>query len=141
MEENLNIEVSETNRGKEQIIINKKYKFNYSSTKKDGTKVFRCTEYKTLNRCKSFIILNDEREIIKYDNSHNHLENEIDASISIAKHRIKDEIRKSTDMNIKPKRIYDDISQKMGFLCPEYNTIKSQIARSIRKEQPNKIRR
>ena len=30
MEGNLEIEKSETNRGKEQIILNKKYKFNFS---------------------------------------------------------------------------------------------------------------
>jgi len=53
MEENINIEISETNQGKEQIIIKKKYKFNFSSKKKkkkkkkkkDIFKVYRCTEY------------------------------------------------------------------------------------------------
>ena len=29
MEENLIIDISESNKGKEQIIINKKYKFNF----------------------------------------------------------------------------------------------------------------
>jgi len=48
--EELKIVISETNRGKEQIIINKKYKYNYSYTKKNKSKVYRCTEYKTLNR-------------------------------------------------------------------------------------------
>ena len=32
--EELKIVISETNRGKEQIIINKKYKYNYSYTKR-----------------------------------------------------------------------------------------------------------
>ena len=43
----INIEISETNRRKEQIIINKKCKFNFSSIKKDNSKVYRYTEYKT----------------------------------------------------------------------------------------------
>jgi len=30
MKDNTEIEISETNRGNEQIIINKKYKFNFS---------------------------------------------------------------------------------------------------------------
>ena len=30
IDENIKIEISETNRGKEQIIINKKYKYNFS---------------------------------------------------------------------------------------------------------------
>ena len=33
MEKNLEIEISKTNRGKEQIILNRKYKFNLSSKK------------------------------------------------------------------------------------------------------------
>ena len=46
-------EISETNRGREQIIIEKKYKYNFSLVKKDKNKVFRCTEYKTKNKYKS----------------------------------------------------------------------------------------
>jgi len=58
MEENIDIEINETNWGKEQIIIKKKninLIFIYKK-KKDNFKVYRCTEYKTLNKCKSFII-------------------------------------------------------------------------------------
>jgi len=62
MEENPEIEISETNKGKEQIIIDKKYKYNISNIRKDNSKLYRCTEYKTLNKCKSFIILNDNKE-------------------------------------------------------------------------------
>jgi len=51
MEDNIEIEISETNRGYEQIIINKKYKFNFSFQRKDKSKIYRCTEYKTLNKC------------------------------------------------------------------------------------------
>ena len=40
MEENIRIEISETNRGKKQIIINGKYKFNFSNEKKDNSKVY-----------------------------------------------------------------------------------------------------
>ncbi|KAG4086207.1 hypothetical protein H8356DRAFT_1330727 [Neocallimastix lanati (nom. inval.)] len=74
MEGNLKIDVSETNRGKEQIIIDRKFKYNFSKLKKDNTKIYRCTEYKTLNKCKSFIILNDNKEVLNYESSHNHPE-------------------------------------------------------------------
>jgi len=94
MEDNIEIEISETNRGNEQIIINKKYKFNFSFQRKDKLKIYRCTEYKTLNKCKSLIILNDKKEVLKYESLHNHLEKEIDVSISVAKHKIKEEIKK-----------------------------------------------
>ncbi|KAG4087394.1 hypothetical protein H8356DRAFT_1363651 [Neocallimastix lanati (nom. inval.)] len=46
------------------------------------------------NRCKSFIILNDKKEILKYDSSLNHPEKEYDVSLSIMKHKIKDGIEK-----------------------------------------------
>ena len=36
----------------------------------------KCTEYKTLNEFKSFIILNDLNEISKYGSLHNHFEKE-----------------------------------------------------------------
>jgi len=53
MEEYINIEIRETNWGKEQIIINKKYKINFSFIikKKINSKVYgyEHTEYKILN--------------------------------------------------------------------------------------------
>ena len=48
MEKNLEIEISKTNRGKEQIILNRKYKFNLSSKRKDNSKKYKCIEYKNI---------------------------------------------------------------------------------------------
>ena len=62
MEGNIEIEISETNRVNEQI-INKKHKFNFSFQRKDKSKIYRCSEYKTLNKCKSLIILNEIRRL------------------------------------------------------------------------------
>ncbi|KAL6592749.1 hypothetical protein U3516DRAFT_649214, partial [Neocallimastix sp. 'constans'] len=135
MEGNLKIDISETNRGKEQIIIDRKFKYNFSKLKKDNTKIYRCTEYKTLNKCKSFIILNDNKEVLNYDSSHNHPGNEINAFKSLIKHKIKNEIKKSLiPSDIKSKRIFDKISQEIGYICPEYKTIKSQITRYKNKQ-------
>ncbi|KAL6628184.1 hypothetical protein U3516DRAFT_793938 [Neocallimastix sp. 'constans'] len=66
------------------------------------------------NKCKSFIILNDKKEILKYDSSLNHPEKEYDISLSIMKHKIKDGIEKK-------------------FIFSEYNSIKSQISRNLNK--------
>jgi len=50
---------------------------------------------------------------------------EFNVSISTAKHKFKEEIKKSsTPFEIKRKRIFNKISQKMGFICLEYYTIK-----------------
>ena len=84
MVENLIIDISESNKGKEQIIINKNYKFNFSYIRKDNSKVYECTEYKKINKCKYSIILNDKKEILKYDssyNSYNHPKKEYDVSL------------------------------------------------------------
>ncbi|KAL6590792.1 hypothetical protein U3516DRAFT_571236, partial [Neocallimastix sp. 'constans'] len=68
---------------------------------------------------------------------HNHLEKEFDPSISILKHKIKDKIRKSSiPLSIKSKRIFNEASQEMGFMCPEYKTIKFQITKDINKQLP-----
>ncbi|KAG4107141.1 hypothetical protein H8356DRAFT_1417395 [Neocallimastix lanati (nom. inval.)] len=118
MEDNIEIEISETNRGNEQIIINKKHKFNFSFQRKDKSKIYRCTEYKTLNKCKSLIILNDKKEVLKYESLHNHLEKEIDISEEIKKNSI--------PMDIKPKHIFNAVSQEMGLICPEYKYYKTK---------------
>ncbi|KAG4099326.1 hypothetical protein H8356DRAFT_936929, partial [Neocallimastix lanati (nom. inval.)] len=124
---------------KEQIILNRKYKFNLSSKRKDNSKKYKYTEYKTLNQCPSFIILNNENQILEYDDSH-HLENKFGAAKSIVKYKIKDEISKSSiPFNVNIKLTYDEISQGMGLICPGYNSIKSQVTRSRRKQLPPDI--
>ncbi|ORX76575.1 hypothetical protein BCR32DRAFT_303757 [Anaeromyces robustus] len=133
------LEISETNEKRNQIIVNRKYKFNLWYTT-NNTKVFKCTEYKTVNKCKSYITLNDNNKVIKYENKHTHPGKEYDASVSIVKHKMKNEIRKSSfPFDIKPKRIYEEISQEIGYICPEYNTIKSQILRYKNKQLPPDI--
>ncbi|KAL6631899.1 hypothetical protein U3516DRAFT_792594 [Neocallimastix sp. 'constans'] len=109
MEENIRIEISETNRGKKQIIINRKYKFkfNFLNEKKDNPNVYRYIEYRTSNKLK---------------------------------HKIKETIRKSPfSLDIRPKRIFNEISQDMGLICPEFNFIKTQIIRSQNKQLPPDI--
>ncbi|KAG4082898.1 hypothetical protein H8356DRAFT_1437394 [Neocallimastix lanati (nom. inval.)] len=140
MEKNLEIELSKTNRGKVQIILKRKYKFNLSSKRKDNSKKYKFTQYKTLNQCPSFIILNNENQILEYDDSHNHLENKFGAAKSVVKNKIKDEISKSSiPFNVNIKRTYVEISQGMGLIYPGYNSIKSQVTRSRRKQLPPDI--
>ncbi|KAL6632830.1 hypothetical protein U3516DRAFT_792005 [Neocallimastix sp. 'constans'] len=77
-------------------------------------------------KCKSFIILNDKKEILKYDSSHNHPEKEYNVSLSIMKHKIlKMELKKSSiPYGIKIKSLYNKISKEMRFILKlfrEYN--------------------
>ncbi|KAG4094119.1 hypothetical protein H8356DRAFT_1277387 [Neocallimastix lanati (nom. inval.)] len=126
MEENLIIDVSIT-KEKSKLLLIKKYKFNFSYIRKDNSKVYKCTEYKKINKCKSFIILNDKKEILKYDSSHNHPEKEYDVFQSIMKNIINDEIEKSS------------IPFEMEFICPEYNSINFQISRNLNKKLPSNV--
>ncbi|KAG4085174.1 hypothetical protein H8356DRAFT_1435539 [Neocallimastix lanati (nom. inval.)] len=68
-----------------------------------------------------------DKEILKYNSSHNHPENEYDVSLSIMKHKIKDGIEKSS------------IPFEMRLICPEYNSIKSQILRNLNKKLSSNI--
>ncbi|KAG4106310.1 hypothetical protein H8356DRAFT_1323758 [Neocallimastix lanati (nom. inval.)] len=87
------------------------------------TKVFKCTEYKTF------------KKLIKYENKHTHPGKKYDASVSIVKHKMKNEIRKtSIPFDINPKHIYNEISEEIGLICPKYNSIKSQISRYNKKK-------
>jgi len=53
------------------------------------------------------------------------------ASKSIIKHKIKETIRKNPfSLDIRPKCIFNGISQDMGLICPEFNSIRTQIIRS-----------
>ncbi|KAG4084283.1 hypothetical protein H8356DRAFT_1377962 [Neocallimastix lanati (nom. inval.)] len=79
------LEIIETNKEKNQIIVNKKYKFNLWYIT-NSTKVFKCTEYKTVKKCKSYIILNDNNKVIKYENKHTHPGKEYDVSVSIIRY-------------------------------------------------------
>ena len=67
------LEINETNKEKNQIILNRKYKFNLQYIT-NNTKVIKCTKYKTVKKCKSYIILNDNNKVIKYENIHTHPE-------------------------------------------------------------------
>jgi len=39
-------------------------------------------------------------------------------------------------LSIKSKRIFNEVSQDMGFICPEYKVIKFKIKRNINKQLP-----
>ena len=141
MKNTINYEFSETNRGKKQIIIERKYKFNYTYKYVNNTTIYRCTHYKTRYKCPSFVILNDKDKIIKYKNSHNHLEEKYNASMSLLKHGINKEIRKNiTSTGMKPKLLFNKVSQKIGIICPDFNSVRTQIRRNINKQYPSDVK-
>ena len=142
MENFVNYEISETIRGKKQIIIDKKYKFNFSYKKIDNSKIYRCSHYRTGYKCKSFIILNDKNKIINYQNNHNHLEEDYNATMSLLKHEINESIRNNDFfLGMKPKLIYNKNFQKIGKSGPSYNSVRTQMMRTMNKQYPSNIKK
>jgi len=121
---------------KKQIIIDRKYKFNFSYKKVNNSKIYRCTHYKTAYKCKSFIILNEDNKIIKYYNNHNHLEEDYNATMSLLKHEINKSIRDETSLGMKPKLLYNKHFQKIGKYCPCYKSVRTQMMRTMNKHYP-----
>ena len=62
-------------RNKEMLLVEKKYQFNLINTYKDGSKLFKCKEYKTILKCPTFIKMKGE-EVIEISNEHNHIPKE-----------------------------------------------------------------
>ncbi|KAG4105772.1 hypothetical protein H8356DRAFT_924418 [Neocallimastix lanati (nom. inval.)] len=84
--------------------------------------------------------IDKSKKILKYENSHNHPEKEYDVSLSLMNNKIKDGIEKnSIPFGIKIKLLYNKISKEMRFICPEYNSIKSQISRNLNKKLPSNV--
>ncbi|ORY28657.1 hypothetical protein LY90DRAFT_513035 [Neocallimastix californiae] len=84
--------------------------------------------------------IDKSKKILKYENSHNHPEKEYDVSLSLMNNKIKDGIEKnSIPFSIKIKLLYNKISKEMRFICPEYNSIKSQISRNLNKKLPSNV--
>ncbi|KAG4092805.1 hypothetical protein H8356DRAFT_1357523 [Neocallimastix lanati (nom. inval.)] len=93
------------------------FQISETNNKKIPNHLFKCTEYKTFKKCKSCIILNDNNKVIKYENKHTHPGKEYDASVSIVKHKMKNEIRKtSIPFDINPKHKYNEISEEIGLI-------------------------
>ena len=45
------------------LLVEKKYQFNLINTYKDGSKLYKCKEYKTILKCQTFIKMKGEEVI------------------------------------------------------------------------------
>ena len=85
-----------SNRNKEMLLVDEKYHFNLINTYKDGTKLFKCKEYKTKFKCQAFIKMENE-QILDFSNEHNHILNENKIKKDEIRKEIKSEIKNSRD--------------------------------------------
>ena len=80
------------------------------------------------------MVLNDENEYIRYKDEHNHPEQEKEIATFLIKYKIGNEIKNSSNpFEIKTKVIFIEKAREIGFICPEYKSIQSQITRKINK--------
>ena len=134
------IEFIKSNRNKEQIVVDNKYLYNFYSSDKKGNKSYRCTSYKTINKCKSTIKLNSSNKIISYDHEHNHIISEKKAPRAKAKSEIKNKLQNlNNPLTIKAKNIYTESTNNLGLNIPEFNSLRSIINRNINKQFPKEI--
>ena len=86
---NPKIDFIKSSRNKDQLILNDKYIYYFISEDKKGNKTFKCSLYKTINKCSSYIKLDKDNNIVKYESYHNHEISTMKASAAKAKSEIK----------------------------------------------------
>ena len=127
-------------RKKEQLIVDDIYIFNLHKINKDKSKFYKCSEYKTIHKCKAFIKLDEKEEIINFSNVHNHLDNEIKAIHEETRKEIVNEINNTKDpFAIKIPRLVKSFSVDKGIKSPSFDSIKTTLYKEINKSFPINI--
>ena len=129
MIKNPKIEFIKSCRNKDQLIIDNKYIDNFASEDKKGNKTFKCSLYKTINKCSSSIKLDKDNNKLKYEDYHNHEISNIKDTAAKAESEIKKIINEDNPFALKGKTIYNEKTKYLGLLVPEYNSLKATINR------------
>ena len=128
-----------SNRNKEMLLVDEKYHFNLINTYKDGTKLYKCKEYKTKFKCQAFIKMENE-QILDFSNEHNHNPNENKIKKDEIRKEIKSEIKNSRDpFSIKMPKLYKSVSVDKGIRGPSFDSIKSGLYKELNKNFPNDV--
>ena len=128
-----------SNRNKEMLLVDKKYQFNLSNTYKDGSKLYKCKEYKTNLKCPASIKMKGD-EVLEINNKHNHAPNEDKVIKDEMRKDIKKEITHSKDpFSIKLPKLYKSMSADKGIRAPSYDDIKSGLYKNMSKILPEEV--
>ena len=121
------------------LLVDEKYHFNLINTYKDGTKLYKCKEYKTKFKCQAFIKMENE-QILDFSNEHNHNPNENKIKKDEIRKEIKSEIKNSRDpFSIKIPKLYKSVSVDKGIRGPSFDSIKSGLYKELNKNFPNDV--
>ena len=111
------------------MIIDNKYIYNFYKHLKNDIKCYKCTYYKK-SKCPSYIKLNKDKNIIEYQDNHNHLISDKESPKVREKSTAKKEITsRKNPFQIKGKDIYKNCIKDSVLIVPEYKTLKSVIYR------------
>ena len=127
-------------KNKDMLLVDDIYLYNLIKINKDKSKLYRCNQYKTYSKCQAFIKLNEKEEIIKFNSTHNHIENEIHTIKEESRKKLKSEIKNSIDpFSIKINNLYKTYSADKGIKAPSFNSIKTTLYKEMTKNLPNDI--
>ena len=121
------------------LLLDQKYQFNFINNYKDGTKLFKCKEYKSGFKCPAYIKMKND-QILDYSKEHNHSPKEQKIKKDEIRKEIKSEIKSSRDpFSIKIPKLYKSFSVDKGIRGPSFDSIKSGLYKEINKNFPNDV--
>ena len=114
------------------LLVENKYQFHLSNTYKDGSKLYKCKEYKTNRHPASIKMKGDE--VLEISSNYNHAPKEDKVIKDKMRKDIKKEITHSKDpFSIKLPKSYKSMSADKGIRAPSYNDIKSGLYKNMSK--------
>lgn len=114
------------------LLVGKKYQFNLSNTYIDGSKLYKCKEYKINLRCSASIKMKGDK-IQEINRNHNQAPKEKVKKDEMRK-EIKKEVTQSKEpFSIKLPKLYKSMSADKGIHSPSYDVIKFGLYKNISK--------
>ena len=139
MEDKPIIKHTKSNKNKDMLIVDNKYKMHFIKNLKKDIKLYRCEKYKR-DKCPAYIKINGD-DLKEYNNDHNHNPDEIKIQNESIRKEIKNNIINSPDpFTIKLPRLYKAVSADKGIRGPTFNSIKSSLYNNINKILPPEIK-
>ena len=140
IEDEYNLEIILSQRNQKIIIQDNKYIFYYSHTRKDDSKVYKCSDNKYKKGCFAYIIIDSNNKFNQKDNNLSHTAHyqklkEIQSIKEV--NLMKNIIRNSNDkFSLKPIQINKQITENLDTINPKYNNIRQNIYNHKKKNIP-----
>ena len=127
-------------RGNEIIIEGNKHIYYYSHTRKDNSKVYKCSVDKGKIKCYEYIVMDTNNNFNQEDynlthTEHDEKQNEIQTLLE--NNTMKDIINKSYNkFTLKPTPIINEVFNWIGSINPKYNNVRHNLYNQFKKLIP-----